>query len=81
MIEFVNPALDRPRLESIAQATGGKCVGLHELPALLAGLSGESRRVPVRTERKDLWDRAWVLLTVVALLAAEWALRKKFNLL
>jgi hypothetical protein len=81
MIEFVNPALDRPRLESIAQATGGKCVGLHELPALLAGLSGESRRVPVRTERKDLWDRAWVLAAVVALLATEWALRKKFNLL
>jgi hypothetical protein len=81
MLEFVNPALDRPRLESIAQASGGRCVGLHELPALLAGLSGESRRVPVRTERKDLWDRGWVLLTVVGLLGVEWALRKKFNLL
>jgi hypothetical protein len=81
MLEFVNPALDRPRLEGVAQASGGRCVGLHELPALLAGLSGESRRVPVRTERKDLWDRAWVLLTVVGLLGAEWALRKKFNLL
>lgn len=81
MLEFVNPALDRPRLESIASASGGKCVGLHELPALLSGLSGESRRVPVRTERKDLWDRGWVLLTVVGLLAVEWALRKKFNLL
>jgi hypothetical protein len=81
MLEFVNPALDRPRLESIASASGGRCVGLHELPALLSGLSGESRRVPVRTERKDLWDRGWVLLTVVGLLAIEWTLRKKFNLL
>lgn len=81
MLEFVNPALDRPRLESVAAASGGRCVGLHELPALLSGLSGESRRVPVRTERKDLWDRGWVLLTVVGLLGAEWALRKKFNLL
>jgi hypothetical protein len=81
MLEFVNPALDRPRLESLAAASGGRCVGLHELPALLSGLSGESRRVPVRTERKDLWDRGWVLLTVVGLLGVEWALRKKFNLL
>ena len=33
------------------------------------------------SERKDLWDRGWVLLTVVGLLGVEWALRKKFNLL
>ena len=81
MLEFVNPSLDRPRLESIAHATDGRCVGLHELPELLRGLSGESRRVPIRTERKDLWDRASVLLAVVALLTIEWIFRKKYNLL
>jgi hypothetical protein len=81
MLEFVNPSLDRPRLESIAQTTGGRCVGLHELPALLDGISGEARRVPIRTERRDLWDRAGVLLAVIALLTVEWILRKKFNLL
>jgi len=81
MLEFVNPSLDRPRLESLARASGGRCVGLHELTDLLESLSGESRRVPIRTERRDLWDRATVLLVVVGLLTAEWILRKKYNLL
>ncbi len=81
MLEFLNPSLDRPRLEAIAAAGGGRCVGLHELPALLESLSGDSRRVPIRTERRDLWDRAEVLLAVMALLTLEWVLRKKFNLL
>jgi hypothetical protein len=81
MLEFVNPTLDRPRLEALAHASGGRCVGLHELPDLLKTISGESRRVPIRTERKDLWDRATVLLLVIGLLTTEWILRKKHNLL
>ncbi len=81
MLEFVNPSLDRPRLEAIASASGGRCVGLHELPQLFDSLSGDSRRVPIRTERRDLWDRGAVLLAVMGLLTLEWILRKKFNLL
>lgn len=81
MLEFVNPSLDRPRLEAIAATSGGRCVGLHELPRLLAGLSGDARRVPIRTETRDLWDRAEVLLAVMVLLTIEWILRKRFNLL
>src|SRR6185436_2579560 len=75
MLEFVNPSLDRPRLESLARVTGGRCIGLHALPELLESLSGESRRVPIRTERRDLWDRAAVLLVVMGLLTTEWILR------
>jgi hypothetical protein len=81
MLEFVNPSLDKARLEAIASASGGKCVRLDELPALLAGLSGSANRVPIRTERRDLWDRAEVLVVVVMLLSIEWILRKKYNLL
>lgn len=81
MLEFVNPSLDRGRLEAVASAGGGRCVGLHELPALLQSIAGDARRVPIRTERRDLWDRSEVLLAVMALLTAEWILRKRANLL
>jgi hypothetical protein len=81
MLEFLNPSLDRPRLEAAAASGGGRCVGLEELPALLRYLAGEVHRVPIRTERRDVWDRPEVLLAVMALLTLEWILRKKANLL
>jgi len=81
MLEFLNPSLDRARLQAVANAGGGRCVALDELPALLQSLAGDVHRVPIRTDRKDVWDRPSVLLAVMALLTLEWILRKKANLL
>lgn len=81
MLEFVNPSLDRARLEGLANAGGGRCVGLDELPQLLQSLAGDPRRVPIRTDQRDVWDRGDVLMVVMALLTLEWILRKKANLL
>lgn len=81
MLEFINPSLDRPRLEAVAAAGGGRCVGLDELPRLLESLAGDVRRVPIRTERRDVWDRWEVLVAVMFLLTVEWILRKRANLL
>lgn len=81
MLEFINPSLDRPRLEALAAAGGGRCVGLDELPQLLESLAGEVRSVPIRTERRDVWDRWELLAAVMGLLTLEWILRKKANLL
>jgi hypothetical protein len=81
MLEFINPSLDRPRLESVAAAGGGRCVGLDELPRLLESIAGDPHRVPIRTEQREVWDRWEVLAAVMALLTLEWILRKRANLL
>ena len=44
-------------------------------------LQGDSRRIPVRTEQTDLWDRWEALALLMLFLGVEWAVRKRFNLL
>ena len=80
-LEILHPELDRGRLEGLADVSGGTCYGLHEFGRLVDELEGNSRRIPIRTEQRDLWDRWSVLAIAMALLTAEWALRKRFNLL
>lgn len=80
-LEILNPSLDRPRLASLAEITSGSYLGLHEAAELARILQGESRRIPVRTEERDLWDRWEVMAALLLLLGTEWALRKRFNLL
>jgi hypothetical protein len=80
-LEILNPSLDQPFLSNLAGTTGGMAVALHELGELAENVQGDSRRIPVRTEQQDLWDRWEVLALVMALLTCEWAVRKRFNLL
>jgi hypothetical protein len=80
-LEILNPTLDQARLASLAEMTAGKALGLHQVKELEQLLKGESRRIPVRTEQKDLWDRWEVILILVLLLGTEWAVRKRYNLL
>ncbi len=81
-LEMSDPLLDVPTLEQIARASGGQVLAPDRFRKLLAdqlvpetGIlrSGEPKRT-------DLWDRGWLLGAVVALLAAEWILRR-LNLL
>jgi len=81
-VETSDPLLDLHTLEGIAERTGGAVLWPHEFGTLL-----KDERVPQtgikrsgEPQRTDLWDRGWVLLLVVALLAAEWILRR-LNLL
>jgi hypothetical protein len=81
-VEMSDPLLDIRTLDAIAHASGGQVLAPDQFKTLLA-----DRRVPEagitrsgEPKRTDLWDRAWVLSLVVALLAAEWILRR-LNLL
>ena len=80
-VEILNPSLDRKQLEEIAEITQGRYRGLHQFGDLVEELDGNSRRIPVRTEQESLWDRWQLLILVIGLLATEWGLRKRFNLL
>jgi hypothetical protein len=77
--ELRNLTGDPDRLRRLAESTGGETLRLDEiagLPKRLANL-GESHP---RISRLPLWDSPWLLVFVVACLAAEWALRKRFGL-
>jgi hypothetical protein len=81
-LEMSDPLLDVRTLEAIARTSGGQVLSPDRFRKLLA-----DRLVPEtgiersgEPKRADLWDRAWVLWLVVAVLAAEWILRR-LNLL
>lgn len=80
--EWENPVLARDTLEALSEATRGAYFGLDEFPAALAAVQGEVREKPAgEPVRAELWSSYPALLIFLALLAAEWILRKRHNLL
>jgi len=66
-------------LRRIAESTGGQYVAAADagtLPALLKQ-SGVGNP-PV--EMRDIWNTGWALAAIVALLGAEWVLRRRIGL-
>ena len=78
-LEMTDPRLNLNVLQRVAYASGGRVVGLEEigtLPEVLrAGVPAAMLAV-----RRDLWHNAWSFAAIVALLAAEWALRRRWGL-
>lgn len=73
--EVVELSADLPLLEELAAASGGKVYRPDEADALIEQLSGKVARVDTRTEYPA--RKSWLtLILVLALLAAEWGLRK-----
>lgn len=77
--ERVELAASREAVEHLAGTTGGKVYSEGE--ALQLPKAIESRTQPrTRVEATPLWDRPISLIVFFALLAAEWALRKRAGL-
>ncbi len=79
--ETRDPRPDTATMAAMADAGGGLFVPLAragEVARLFDGLQPVRERLAAR--REDIWDRAWVLVLIVSLLAAEWALRKRSHL-
>lgn len=80
-LELDHAVADATLLEGIAAITNGKSLAPEELSGLIERLSQETSEFVVRTEtKKTLWDTWVLLLTWVALLGAEWYLRKRWGL-
>jgi uncharacterized membrane protein len=74
--EFATITPNRALLAQIAKQTGGRVLE----PSALSGLANEllTREAPVmETTTSPLWHQAWVLGLIVALLIAEWILRRR----
>jgi uncharacterized membrane protein len=67
--------VNRPALEQLAQATGGRVLELHEVSEQMQHLPVVDREVvqPVRT---PIWHRWWWIGLTLAALAGEWGLRR-----
>ncbi|HTQ40348.1 MAG TPA: vWA domain-containing protein [Pirellulales bacterium] len=73
--EFDNPRLNRPLLDDIAQASGGKVFTLDQADEIPAAF--RIKQVDrVLQYRQELWDAPLLALTIVTLLTIEWVWRK-----
>lgn len=87
--EVVLPSLENrdpaPAPETLAELSAlsrGKAVDPARLSELWAELPGnEARSEPISARLDDVWDRWPTLLAALAVLALEWILRKRFELI
>ena len=77
--EMADPRLNEPVLQRLAEQTRGRYVRPADVSQIRPLLQA-SRAVDGPPEFRDLWHGAWSLLAVIALLAAEWGMRRRVGL-
>jgi hypothetical protein len=75
--ELRDPRRDQAGLEAFARSVGGTVHA--DVPALITALP-DLRRTQTVTTVHGLWDNLWTLVVIVALLAADWAIRRRNQL-
>jgi len=78
-LEMADPRLNLALLERLATATGGEVVRTTDTHPLVAALTARAPAAALSV-RRDLWHNAWWLTAIVALLAGEWGLRRRWGL-
>ena len=78
-LEMTDPRLNVQVLQRVAVRTGGRLLTNIDAEALAVSLRD---RVPaaVLSVRRDLWHNAWSFAAILALLAGEWILRRRWGL-
>jgi hypothetical protein len=77
--EYFDATMQAPRLQRIADETGGRFYTASNVAGLPDDLQYTGRGVTTIEER-ELWHMPIVLLTLLALMGAEWALRRRTGL-
>ena len=78
-VEMTDPRLNRQALARVAAASGGRVVEEDQLDSLGDILKA---LVPAAelSVRRDLWHSGWSFVAILALLSAEWMLRRRWGL-
>ena len=82
-LEYRNTRADAALLRQIAQRSGGSfhtVASAGDLPGLLASSEQFSSVIVTQEREQRLWHMSSFLIAIIALLAAEWALRKRNGL-
>ena len=77
--EFADPRLNERFLRRLARETGGRYVRASDASSIVSALRSSTPRNQ-EPERRDLWHEPWVFALVIALLSAEWMLRRWWGL-
>ena len=77
--ELVDTDMQIDRLRRIAELSGGQCVGVQELNDLSSLINLEPYE-ETYTSEASLWDNAWIMLLLVALMGTEWIVRRRYDL-
>jgi len=77
--EMANTDMQLGRLRRIAEMSGGKCLSMVQLEQLSSLLDLEPHETTVTAE-VPLWDNAWIMLLLVALMGTEWIVRRRYDL-
>ena len=77
--ELSEPRLNRAFLERLAARTGGRYVEPAEIDRMTSWLRAAEPQEP-EVGRRDVWHRPWAIAIVIALLSAEWILRRRWGL-
>jgi len=77
--EFADPRLNEGFLRRVTRASGGRYVLAADAARVVAWLQSA---VPqsAAPERRDLWHQPWAFALIIALLGAEWILRRRWGL-
>jgi len=78
-LEYQSTQLNEALLKQIADISGGVYYNINNIFELPKSLK-EAKESIVSTKEKSIWDNAWLLGFIVALLTTEWLLRKKKGL-
>jgi uncharacterized membrane protein len=79
--ENQDPSPDPESLRTLAERTGGQFLELARARALASQFPGdEERREPISSRLEDAWDSWHTLFAALTLLAIEWLLRKRAEL-
>jgi len=78
-IEYADPRLNDGFLRRLARQSGGQYVPASDVGRILSAVS-ESVPQILEPERRDLWHQPWAFALVIALLAAEWILRRVWGM-
>ena len=77
--EMANTDMQLGRLRRIAEMSGGICLSMVQLEQLSSLLDLEPHETTVTAE-VPLWDNAWIMLLLVALMGTEWIVRRRYDL-
>jgi uncharacterized membrane protein len=77
--EFADPRLNEGLLRRLARESGGKYVRAADSGRVVSDLRSSVPRT-AEPERRDLWHEPWGFGLVMALLSAEWILRRRWGL-
>ena len=77
--EFADPRLNEGFLRRVARDSGGRYVRAGEAKQVVGWLQTTAPQ-DAAPERRDLWHEPWAYAFVLALLSAEWILRRRWGL-